>query len=139
MKPKLLLLAASLLGYATGYASINPEEPCKDKAVCIDKKTDIGGTVVHGENKRPLKDVSVTAYLVSKKDKTVQTTDQAGSFGFSDLQPGTYRLVFEKAGFRKITKDKVLIKGDDLFQLNIEMFETGDFDLGPSALHFSDF
>ena len=142
MKPKLFLLAAALLSVAVAEAKVDPADPaipCVDKKACIEKKNDISGIVVHGENKKPLKDVSVTAYLISKKDKSVQTTDHTGGFGFSELQPGTYKIVFEKAGFRKITKEKVQIKANEIFQLNIEMFEKRDFDLTPSALQFSDF
>lgn len=98
----------------------------------------MAGMVMHAENKRPLKDVNVTAYLVSKKEKAV-LTDEVGSYAFEELKPGTYKFVFEKAGFRKVTKEKVVIKTNEAFQMNIEMIENKDFDLIPSPLHFSDF
>jgi len=85
-----------------------------------------------------LKDVNVTAYLVSKKEKTV-TTDEVGNYSFDELKPGTYKFVFEKAGFKKVTKEKVVVKTDEGFQLNIEMIENKDFELVPSPLHFADF
>jgi hypothetical protein len=87
-----------------------------------------------------LKDVTVTAYLVSKKEKMVMT-DDAGSFAFDELKPGTYKFVFEKSGFKKVTKEKIVVKTDEGFQLNIEMIEntsTG-YDIMPSPFHFSDF
>jgi len=82
--------------------------------------------------------VSVTAYNVSKKEKTVQT-DEGGNYSFSELKPGTYKFVFEKVGFRKVTKDKIVVKTDEGFQMNIEMLQDNDFELRPSPMHFADF
>ena len=31
---------------------------------------------------------------------------------FDELKPGVYKFVFEKAGFKKVTKDKVVVKTD---------------------------
>ena len=102
------------------------------------KKDDLNGVVIHSESKKAIKDVSVTAYLVSKKEKVV-LTDEDGVFSFDELKPGTYKFIFEKAGFKKITKEKVIIKADDSFQMSIEMIEKDDFDIMPSPFHFSDF
>ncbi len=99
------------------------------------KKYDINGSVVQKENKKPIRDVSVTAYLSSKKEKVV-LTDENGNYGFDDLKPGTYKLVFEKEGFTKIVKEKVPIKAEEPAQLNIEMAESNDFDLVPAPFHF---
>ena len=59
-------------------------------------------------------------------------TDEEGSFAFDELKPGTYKFVFEKAGYKKITKEKVVIKTDEAFQMNIEMIENIDFEIMPS-------
>ena len=134
MKPKILLLAISLLGFAVAKASTDPSDPSTDK-----KKVDeVNGTIVQGESKKPMRDVSITAYSVSKKKKTVQT-DETGSYSFDELKPGTYKFVFEKAGFKRVTKEKVVVKTDETFQLNIEMIADSDFELKPSPFHFSDF
>ena len=131
MKSKILLLAVSLLGFAVAKA--NTDDPGDGKG----KKDDLNGIVINAENKKPLKDVSVTAYLVTKKEKVV-LTDEEGNFTFDELKPGTYKFVFEKAGFKRITKDKVVIKTDEAFQMNIEMIESNDFDILPSPFHFAD-
>lgn len=136
MKQKLLFLAISFLGLALVKARANNIEP--GQPTCKGKKDDLAGLVIHAENKKPLKDVNVTAYLVSKKEKTV-ATDEVGNYAFDELKPGTYKFVFEKAGFRKVTKEKVIVKTDEAFQLNIEMIESKDFDPVPSPLHFADF
>ena len=132
MKPKLLMLAILLLGFAVAKANTEPD-PSNEK----EKKNDFAGIILHCESRKPLKDVIVTAYLVSKKEKAVQT-DEAGNYGFEELKPGTYKFVFEKSGYKRITKEKVVVKTDEAFQLNIEMIESKDFDLVPSPLLFAD-
>ncbi|HEY6503470.1 MAG TPA: carboxypeptidase-like regulatory domain-containing protein [Chitinophagaceae bacterium] len=130
MKPKIILLAISLFGFAVAKANTDPA-PCTDK-----KRVDeVSGVIVNAESKKPLKDVSITAYLVSKKEKSIVTDDE-GNFAFDELKPGTYRFIFEKAGFKRVTKEKVVIKTDETFQLNIEMIESKDSDLMPSPFHF---
>ena len=101
-------------------------------------KKDIGGGVVNADNRKPLSNVVVTAYTNSKKEKAV-TTDNSGNYSFNDLKPGTYKLVFEKSGFKKVTKDKVVIRGDEGSMLNIEMDEETEFPIIPGQLLFSDF
>ena len=134
MKQKLFMLAISLLGFVAVKASGGSSGPGDENG----KKDDLNGTVVNSETKKPLKDVSVTAILISKKEKVV-VTEEDGGYAFDELKPGTYKFVFEKAGFKKITKEKVVIKTDEAFQLNIEMIEQNDFDIMPSTLHFSEF
>ncbi len=128
MKLKLSLMAISLLGFAAAKA--NGGGPGEGK------KDELNGVVIHSESKKPLKDVSVTAILVSKKEKVVMTDDE-GSFAFDELKPGTYKFVFEKAGFRKITREKIVIRTDESFQLNIEMIESNDFEIMPSPFSFA--
>lgn len=131
MQSKIFLLAVTLLGFVFAKATIT--DPKDDNG----KKDDLNGTVIYVESKKPIKDVSITAYFLSKKEKTV-LTDEGGNFAFDELKPGTYKFIFEKAGFKRITKDKVVIKADEAFQLKIEMIENSDFDIMPSPLHFSD-
>ena len=132
MKPKIFLLAIGMFVFAAAKASTNPDPSDKKK---IDE---INGVIFDSDHKKPLKDVTVTAYSFSKKEKTVQT-DDAGNYAFDELKPGVYKLVFEKAGFKRVTKEKVVIKTDETFQLNIEMVGNSESDLLPSPFHFSDF
>src|SRR5689334_4828779 len=105
MKPKTLLLIASFI-FASFIAKANGDGP--------GKKEDIMGSVVNAEGKKPLKDVSITAYLLSKKEKVV-LTDGTGAFAFDDLKPGLYKFVFEKDGFKKVVKEKICVKVDEGF------------------------
>ena len=133
MKPKIFLLTISLLVFAFAKANTDPD-PSNEK----NKINEVNGIIFDSDHKKPLKDVTITAYSVSKKEKTVQT-DETGSFAFDELKSGTYKFVFEKAGFKKVTKEKVVIKSDETFQLNIEMIGNNDLELMPSPFHFSDF
>lgn len=133
MKTRLFLLGLFLISFTIAKANTEPE-PIATKG----KKDDLVGSVIQVDGKKPLKDVNVTAYLVSRKEKTVLTGED-GTYAFDDLKPGTYKFVFEKAGFKKVTKEKVVVKTDEAFQLNIEMIENTAFDLLPSPLHFTDF
>ena len=130
MKSKIFLLAFCLFGFVVAKA--NDIGPGDDNG----KRDELNGTVIHSESKKPLKDVNVTAYLISKKEKVVITKEE-GDFAFDELKPGTYKFVFEKAGFKKITKEKVVIKTDEAFQLNIEMIESNEFEIMPSPFYFS--
>ena len=126
MKPKTLLLIFSFT-LGSVIARANGNDP--------GKKEDIMGSVVTAEGKKPLKDVSVTAYLFSKKEKVV-ITNGSGSYAFDDLKPGVYRFVFEKEGFKKVIKEKVCVKVDEGFQMDIEMLQDNSDDLMPSPSHF---
>jgi hypothetical protein len=85
---------------------------------------------------KPLNNVSVTAYFASNKKEKVVVSDGNGNYAFNDLKPGTYKFVFEKDGYKKVTKEKIIIKTDDGFLLNIEMMEEKDFDFVPGAFNF---
>ena len=102
------------------------------------KKNDVAGGVFHADTKKPLCRVNVTAYAAEKREKTVMT-DGNGNYSFNDLKPGIYKLVFEKEGYKKIIKDKVIIRSEEGAQLNIEMFENEEFPIMPGQLIFTDY
>lgn len=96
-------------------------------------KTDIAGGVIHADTKKPLSNVSVTVYSATKKEKVVYT-DANGNYSFDELKAGTYKLIFEKDGFKKVIRDKVTIRPDEGCQLNIEMDNEASFEIVPGAL-----
>lgn len=108
-----------------------------DNKTEIVSKTEILGMVYHSESRKPLRDVVVTAYSASTKKESRAITDNQGNYSFSDLKPGTYRLVFERDGYRKVSRDKVMIKTDDGYQLDIGMDEMNDFEWVPGTFKFS--
>jgi hypothetical protein len=93
------------------------------------------GKVFSDETSKPLKDVTITAVLLNKKEKYT-ISDADGEFGLSELKPGVYKIIFEKDGYRKIVKDKVTVKANSQIEMNIEMEQNMYFDLAPSPLHF---
>jgi len=126
------MLAIGLMGFVVAKAGDVAPGPGDGR------KDELNGVVIHSETKKPLKDVSITAILVSKKEKVEYTNDEGG-FSFDELKPGTYKFVFEKAGFKKITKEKVVIKTDESFQLNIEMIQNSDYEIMPSPFNVGGF
>ena len=136
MRAKLLLLTC-LVVFATliGRANITPPNNGETGAI---GKNEINGSVIHTDTKKPLNNVIVTAYSSNKKEK-VAVTDTNGNYNFDELKPGTYKFVFEKNGFKKITREKVVVKTDESFQLNIELDEHQTFDFMPGPSQFYDF
>jgi hypothetical protein len=131
MKYKLFIL--TMIFAATAFvARANNTDPSADES----KKSDIAGGVIHTDTKKPLGNVSVTAYSSSKKEKVVYT-DANGFYSFSELRAGTYKLVFEKDGYKKVTREKVTIRPDEGCQLNVEMDNEEEFRLLPGS--FFDF
>lgn len=131
MKQKIFILAISFLGITAAKAGEIGPDPGNGK------KDDLNGTVIHSETKKGLKDVNITAYLVTRKEK-IALTDEMGGFSFDELKPGTYKFVFEKAGFKRITKEKVIVKTDEAFQLHVEMIENNNFEVLPSPFGFNE-
>jgi Carboxypeptidase regulatory-like domain len=127
MKPRILLIPIFIFASCVANASDKNPEP--------GKKEDIIGFVLNGDTKKPLKDVSITAYLSSKKEKVV-VTDESGEFSFDNLKGGVYKFVFEKHGYKKVVKENVTVKVDEGFQLKIEMLQDAEPDLLPAPSHF---
>ncbi len=130
MKQKLLMLSICLLGTFMAKANNGPGTGARDE---------VNGVVVHAETKRPLKDVSITAYINNSKKEKIVLSNEEGGFSFDELKPGVYKFVFEKTGFKKVTKEKVVIKTDETSQLQIELVEMGDYEILPSPFNIGGF
>ena len=121
----IVLLLAGIFSYAGNGGKDRKEDP------------DMLGNVIHADNRKPIKDVSVTAYSNSHKEKVVMS-DANGNFNLIDLKPGVYKFVFEKDGFRRVVREKIILKTNEDYQLNVEMNEDEVLpDLMPSTLHFA--
>lgn len=129
MKNKLLLLLVILIvGNASVFANGR-----KDKK----EDPDISGSITLIETGKPIKDVNITAYNVTKKEK-VAVSDANGNFNIIDLKPGIYKFVFQKDGFQKVIREKVVLKTNEDYQINVQMEEEESmYDLMPSPLRFS--
>ena len=130
MRYQLFILTIVFTAIAFG-ARANNTDPSGQEIE--NKKTDIAGGVVHTDTKKPLSNVTVTAYSTSKKEKVVYT-DANGNYSFSELKAGTYKLVFEKDGLKKVTKEKVTIRPDEGCMVNIEMDDEDEFQIVPGTI-----
>jgi hypothetical protein len=121
----LLLLLCGFLSFANTGGKNKKEDP------------DMNGFVMEAETGKPIKDVNITAYSTSKKEK-VTTSNANGSFSLIDLKPGVYKFVFQKEGFEKVIREKIVLKLNEGYQLTIQMSaEENIFDLMPSPLLFN--
>jgi uncharacterized GH25 family protein len=131
MKSKILSILSLLIIFScTAKANAGQGEPLKKK--------EIVGSVYHHNSKKPLANVTVTAYLANKKEKTT-VSDTNGNYSFDELRPGTYKFTFEKSGYKKQVKDKTVIKPDEEVELNIYLEEHTSFDFMPGPGHFIDY
>lgn len=130
MKPKLMLLLLFTSAAFFAKATITGGEAAP-------KKADILGGVYNQDSKKPLSSVAVTVYLAEHKEKVI-FTDAEGLYAFDDLKAGTYTFVFEKDGYKKVTKEKVKVQPDSGVQLNIEMSKHLSFEFIPGPFHFTD-
>lgn len=127
-------LTRTLLIVACLFAATNTKANTNGTCTPRVDPEDVYGSIVHAGKDKPLKDVIITAFLLSKKEKIVMSGNN-GEYGIDNLPPGTYKIVFEKDGFRKVVKEKVIVKPNSGIELNIEM-EAKGFDFGPSPFHF---
>jgi hypothetical protein len=134
MKYKFLLAFTMMLLSCYAKANTNTEPGIGEES----RKTDIAGGVYHSENKKPLSNVHVTAYVSNKKEKAV-VTDANGNFSFDDLKPGTYKFVFEKEGFRKVTREKTITRIDEGIDMTVLLDEHDAIDITPGPSQFFSF
>lgn len=133
MKFKVFLFCCTaLFGSFAASATIDPGNGTENAS-----KNDIVGGVFSVDSKKPLGNVTVTAYAANKKEKMV-VTDNNGNFSFDNLKPGVYKFVFQKDGYKRITREKVIHRVDEAYQLNIKLEEHPNFDFMPGPSHFFD-
>lgn len=131
---KILKFAVCSFLFATTFFTVEAKANHDAALIPVDPEM-IYGAVKHANSDKPIKDVMITVIqLQTAREKTMQS-NQAGEFGIDDLPPGTYKIVFQKDGFKKVVKDKITVKPDRTVELQIEM-EESSYELGPSLFHF---
>lgn len=115
---KALLVTVFVFSAVIVKANIDPANP----ETPVNKIREINGMIIDAETKKGLKEVKVTIYTASKKEKSV-ITDKTGKFAMNELKAGDYKLVFEKEGYLRHTLEKISIKPEETFQVNIELTE----------------
>lgn len=103
-----LLLAASASAFTGGHPGDT-------------EGSNITGKVVNTSDAKPMKEVTV---IVSSpclaKPQTVRT-DVQGNFNFVQLEPCVYKLTFQTDGYKKITKEKILVVSDKETHIKVTM------------------
>lgn len=136
MKWKLLVLTAVAVG-ASFWASARMAPPNTGGESA--KKADLIGGVYNNDSKKPLGSVTVTATNIASKKEKVVTTDNDGNYTFTDLEAGHYKFVFVKSGYKKLVKDKVYIRQDEAFQIDVALTPHNTYDFLPGPFSFSEY
>ncbi len=134
MKKIVYLFLLVFITAGAASAGITPPGELEYKNI----KTDLGGMVVDAETGKPIKNVSISVMTSGKKEK-VANTDKDGVYSCDNFKPGSYKLVFEKTGYKKVTKDKVLIKPDGSLTVNITMDAVEAYDMHSNILRLGSF
>ncbi len=107
-----LLLSAVLLG---GITSIAVAQSVNSRVTGVVKDT--AGAVVPG--------AKVTLMDAATKDQKEATTNEDGTFTISDVRPGTYSVVVEATGFKKLNVTSLTVHVDTPVVLNSLTLEAG--------------
>ena len=130
-----LLTLFALTATLAAQANITPPGTGEETA----RKADLMGGVYSNDSKKPLGNVTVTALHLSTKKEKVVLTDADGNYAFTDLEAGIYKFVFAKSGFKKLVKEKVQIRQDEAFQLDIALVPHTTYDFLPGPFSLSDY
>lgn len=84
----------------------------------------VSGTV-QDATKAVLPGALVSATDVNTGIKTTATTNSAGVYNIAGLQPGTYKVTAEMAGFQTLTKTDVQLNASSQVRLNLELAISG--------------
>src|SRR6266567_3369442 len=90
----------------------------------------IAGTVLDA-TQAAVGNAKITAVEQSKKTTAGATTDVEGRFVFPQMQPGTYDITVEAAGFKKYEKKDVILYGNEKLSIGNVNLEVGS--LGQSV------
>src|SRR3954447_19805751 len=66
-------------------------------------------------------EVSVTLTNIGTSERRSMTTDASGNYQFVNLVPGRYRLEATKTGFRRLTRDEILIEVQSTVRIDVPL------------------
>lgn len=82
------------------------------------------GVVLDAADKKPAKDVVVTATSPALQGEQVVVTDGSGFYRIPALPAGTYLLVFEKDGYKSFSRGGIALRTDTTLRVNAELLPT---------------
>lgn len=110
MRSTRIVLAAFALSLASAFAQTTAGS--------------IAGTVLDA-SQSAVSNAKVTATEQSKKTVASTVTDAEGRFVFPQMQPGTYTLLVEAPGFKKLDKTDINLYGNEKFAVGDMVLEVG--------------
>src|SRR5207249_1802750 len=82
-------------------------------ATITGRVTDATGAVVPG--------VAVTVVNTDTNFQFVTTTNADGLFRVQSLQPGPYRVSFQSAGFKRVVRENIILRVDDVLPVDTSL------------------
>ena len=73
------------------------------------------------ELSQPIPGATATLVEVGTQVSQTRVTDAAGTYGFVGLQPGSYRLVVELAGFRRTVREGLQLHSGERLRIDVEL------------------
>jgi len=92
-------------------------------------EVEVAGRVIDADTKKPIKEVTITVLHTVTKEQSV-LTNTGGQYAFGELKPGTYKITFQAEGYKKIVKEKIVVKPNSTVLMNIEMLAEDDIEHG---------
>lgn len=105
MKTKLLILTFALLAFTNLFSKTTGT---------------IRGKVVDEETQEPLLGVNVTLMNTQKG----AATDEAGKFSIQNVPIGSYNLIFQYIGYKKMVRSDVIVRPDRITYVNAGLFSS---------------
>jgi aromatic ring-opening dioxygenase catalytic subunit (LigB family) len=92
-------------------------------------EVEVAGRVIDADTKKPIKEVVITALHTVTKEQSIVTLT-GGTYAFGELKPGTYKITFQAEGYKKIVKEKIVVKPNSTVLMNVEMMADDDIEHG---------
>ena len=117
MAPQRQLPICLCLVACIGLLTVSP-------VVWAQASTSVQGTVADPAGK-PLRGASITITNVGTAASRTIVSDEAGSYQFPQLQPGTYRIRAEMPGFKSVARENLELLVNTPLRLELKFAETG--------------
>jgi aromatic ring-opening dioxygenase catalytic subunit (LigB family) len=92
-------------------------------------EVEVAGRVIDADTKKPIKEVVIIALHTVTKEQSIVTLS-GGAYAFGELKPGTYKITFQAEGYKKIVKEKIVVKPNSTVLMNVEMMADDDIEHG---------
>jgi len=105
-----LILQRALLACVLAGAAVSAQEV----------RASLSG-IVTDPSGAPIPGAQVTVTNIAKNTKIATTTNDGGLYSTPLLEPAAYNITFEKDGFRRVVRDKVVLQSLDKARLDVQL------------------